>query len=444
MNLFMYVRGNQRDYDRWVKLGNDGWDSASVWDYFKKSESNTFEPFLGGVYGAYHRSDGPMKVSFCNVTPPYEQLFVGANAELGLPHTPDVNGNVHIGTMSYQGTIYNGRRQSTATAFLAPAKNRPNLRVIKRAFVEKVLMDANNRAHGVRYTYRGQIRRVAYAREEVILSAGAYLSPVILMHSGIGPADHLRAFHIRPRVELAVGQNLLDHIGSMIFYTFDPSAATPPPFDPVDAAYNLAAHNAGDLAVFPQLGAFLNAHNASDPLPDTQLSFVYFAANSSATIDAMFASFGVRREFIRQLIRVNRAKDLAVNYVVLLHPKSRGSVRLNGRSVYDKPIINPNYLLHPDDLNGMVTSMQRQIALQHTSTFGRVGGQVLRIPLAECDRFVYLSRQYLRCYATYFTSTAYHPAGSCKMGPEWDAAAVVDPRLRVYNVRRLRVIDASV
>lgn len=444
MNLFMYVRGNQRDYDRWVELGNVGWDSANVWEFFKKSESNTFKPFLEGVNGEYHSDKGPLKVSFCNVTPPYEKLFIEANAEFGLPYTLDVNGNVHIGTMTYQGTIYNGYRESTAAAFLAPVKDRSNLHVIKRAFVEKILVDANNCARGVQYTYKGRSRRVAYARKEVILSAGTYMSPVILMHSGIGPTEQLQKFRISPKVELSVGENLLDHIGSMIFYAFDATFPSTTPTNPLDAVYNLAIHNIGDLAIFPQQGAFLNSHNTSKTLPDTQISFVYFTANSSAIIKAMFASFGVRQEFIQQLIRVNRVKDVAVNYVVLLHPKSRGFVRLNGTSVYDKPIINPNYLVDPDDLDGMVTSMQRQIALQNTKTFRKVGGKVLRIALPECDKFAYLSRRYLKCYAKYFTSTAYHPAGSCKMGPAWDAAAVVDPRLRVYNVHGLRVIDASV
>lgn len=445
MNLFLYVRGNPQDYDNWVDLGNDGWDSKSVWEYFKKSEHNTYLPFVTdknhGRY-QYHSSEGPLKVSFSNTTLLGEKLFFDANAELGLNFTLDINGNSQIGTTNLQGTIYNGRRESAATAFLVPSKSRPNLHVIKNAFVEKILIDDNNKAQGVQYTYKGKCRRIAYAKKEVILSAGTYMSPVILMQSGIGPADQLRKFHIPQKVELAVGEHLIDQTGSMIFFTFNSTEASKPT-ELLDAIYSLAIHNTGKFAVIPQIGAFLNSKNTSKTRPDTQISFVYFPVNSTTEINAMFASFGVRQEFIRHLVEVNKVKDVGVDYVISLHPKSRGYVRLNGSSPHDAPEINPNFFAHDNDLDDLVISIERQILLKGARSFRNIGGEILRMPLPQCDRFTFLSREYLKCYVRYFSVTAYHPVGTCKMGPESDDAAVVSPQLKVHNVEKLRVIDAS-
>lgn len=442
MNLFMYVRGNPQDYNHWVELGNPGWDSQTVLEYFKKSEGNTYNPFVDGDRGKYHSNKGPLKVSFSNTTQPGEKLFIDANAELGLKFTVDVNGKDQIGTTNWQGTIYDGHRESTAMAFLAPSKDRPNLHVVKNAFVEKILIDGNSKAQSVQYMYKGAYRRVAHARKEVILSAGSYMNSVILMQSGIGPAQQLRKFNIRQKVDLPVGESLFDHLGALTFFTFNPTQSSKPT-DLLDAIYDLAIHRTGKLAVNPQIGAFLNSKGTSKTLPDTQISFVYFPVNSSADINTMFASFGVRQEFIDHLVKVNQLKDIGVDYVVALRPKSRGFVHLNGSSPYDVPEINPNYFGNNDDLEDMVTFMERQISLQTTRTFRKYGGQVFRMPLPACDKFRYLSRDYLKCYARQFTSTAYHPLGTCKMGPTWDNEAVVSPQLKVYKVEKLRVIDAS-
>lgn len=443
MNLFMYVRGHQLDYDYWVQLGNPGWDSETAWEYFKKSESNTFMPFVEKDGGKYHSDKGLMKVSFCNVTLSHEEMFIKANAELGLAYAPDVNGDIHIGTTDYQGTIYNGRRVSTATAFLDPIKIRPNLHVVKDAFVEKILIDDRNRARGVQYKYKGKNKRSAFARKEVILSAGAFMSPVILMHSGIGPAEQLDKYDIPVKVDLPVGEHLFDQIGSMTFFTFD-ATEPPSPTDTLDAVYDLAIHNTGRLTIIPQLGAFLNSDESSKVLADTQIAFVYFPVNSSASIQVMFESFDIRKEFVDYLIETNRVKDLGVDFMILLRPESRGYVRLNGSSPYDKPSINPNYFGSSEDLEKMVTIIERQMLLQETRQFQQYGSEILHIPIPECDVYRRFNREYLKCYTRYFSLSAYHPAGSCKMGPDWDDAAVVDPRLRVYNVDNLRVIDASV
>lgn len=440
LNWMWYVRGNQGNYDYWASLGNLEWNSRNVWEHFKKSENNTHSPFVEADRGKYHSDNGPLKVSFCGITPPSETIFKEALRELGYPPIKDVNADEHYGYCDLQGTIYGGRRQSTAKAFLIPAKDRDNLEVVENAFVEKVLIDDRNRAIGVQYTYNGTSTRRVYARKEVILSAGSIMSPVLMMLSGIGPARQLLQYNIPVKAILPVGENLWDHISVVLFYSFNPTPTSPTAA--LDSIYDFAIHSNGSFTAITQLTAFINLQkNRHDP-PEIQLVFVSFSSNSSDFV-AFLQSMNYKPEIISYLAGVNQVKDVAGEIVILIQPKSRGFICLNGPTAYDKPFIKPNYFDDPDDLNRLTKAMEQQVAFEDTHAYRKNGGKFIRIPLPECDRFPFKSTAYNKCYIKYFSATAYHQVGTCKMGARYDSEAVVDSHLRVYKVRNLRVIDAS-
>lgn len=439
MNWMWYVRGNQGNYDYWAHLGNHEWNSKNVWEKFKKSENNTYPPFVDCEHGKYHSDKGPLKVSFCGITPPYESIFKEAGAEQGYPYLQDVNGKDHYGFCDLQGTIYGGRRQSAAKAFLNPIKDRRNLHVVKHAYVEKVLIDDRNRAIGVQYSLNGECKK-AFARKEVILSAGSIMSPVLLMLSGIGPARQLLQYQIPVKAILPVGENLMDHIASVLYFQFNPTPTSPTAA--FDGIYDFAIHSNGSFTALTQLTAFINLQKNKHAPPEIQLVFIYFTSNSS-DFGVFLQSMGYRPEIVNYLVKLNQAHDCGVEIVILLQPKSRGYVSMNGPTAYDKPFIKPNFFQHPDDLHTLAKAMEQQVNFEHTQSYRKNGGKFVRIPLPECDRLPFKSIEYNKCYIKYMSATAYHQVGTCKMGPRHDCEAVVDSHLRVYKVRNLRVIDAG-
>lgn len=439
MNWMYYMRGNQGNYDYWASLGNTEWNSSNVWEYFKKSENNTHAPFVQYENGKYHSDKGPLKVSFCGPKPSNEEIFKGAAVELGYPIIADANGNEHYGFTDMQGTIYGGRRQSTAKAFLIPAKNRTNLTVVQNAYVEKVLIDGENRAIGVQYSHNGSVRHV-YARKEAILSAGVIMSPVLMMLSGIGPEQQLQKYNIPVKAVLPVGDNYLDHVAVVLFYSFDPTPSLPT--EQLDGIYDFVIHSNGPFTAIAQLTAFINLQKNKTAPPEFQCVFVYFSSNSS-DLTAFLQSMDYKTEIVDYLIGVNQVKSVAVEIILLLQPKSLGFIILNGTTAYDKPVIIPNYFDHPDDLDDLAKAMEQQVNFENTRSYRANGGRFIRIPLSECASLPFKSIAYNKCYIKYFSATAYHPVGTCKMGPRNDSTSVVDSRLRVHKVRKLRVIDAS-
>lgn len=439
MNWMWYVRGNQGNYDYWARLGNHEWNSKAVWEYFKKSENNTCRKFVEHDQGKYHSDKGPLKVSFCGITPPYETIFKDAGAEQGYPFVKDINGKDHYGFCDLQGTIYGGTRQSSAKAFLCSVKDRPNLHVVTNAYVEKVLIDDRNRAIGVRYSQNGEIKR-AYARKEVILSAGSIMTPMILMLSGVGPARQLLQHKIPVKAISPVGENLWDHIACVLFFQFNPTPTSPTAA--FDGIYDFAIHSNGSFTAITQLTAFINLQKDKHAAPEIQLVFVYFSC-ASPDFAVFLQSMGYIPEICNHLILLNKLHDMAVEIVILLQPKSRGYVTMTRNCPYAKPFIKPHFFKEPEDMETLAKAMEQQVNFEHTHSYRKHGGKFVHLPLPECDRLAYKSIPYNKCYIKYMSATAYHQVGTCKMGPRHDCEAVVDSHLRVYKVRNLRVIDAS-
>ncbi|XP_031616882.1 glucose dehydrogenase [FAD, quinone]-like [Contarinia nasturtii] len=440
MNGMLYVRGNDRDYDRWAEMGNKGWDFESVLPFFRKSENNHFSQFVYGDNGRYHSDSGSLNIDFFGEDP-FEKTIIDAGIEDGYKFLSDINADKYIGYTKLQGTCYQGRRQSSAKAFLATAKNRTNLHVLKYGLVQKVLLNETNRAYGIEYRRNGKIIK-AYAKKEVIVSAGAIMSPVILMLSGIGPKEELKKHEITPKYDLAVGKNLLDHIATTIFFQFDPTSTDP--LAAYDNTYNLAIHSTGRLTNGPisTLSAFINIDKAKK-IPNIQIQYSFFTKNAS-NLSAYIKKCRFYDEIATKLIDINQNHDIVVIMVTLLHPNSIGFMNLSGSSIYDKPNIFPNYFGAGDDLKTMISAIRHQVSYEKSKSYSGKHGKFVKLPLKECEGIEYDTDEYWECYIRYMAATNYHPIGTCKMGPQSDHEAVVDDRLRVRGVDGLRVIDASI
>lgn len=335
INLMLYVRGNVQDFDLWSSMGNKGWDFESVLPFFKKSENNHFSTFLYDNQGRYHSDSGPLNVDYYGDSP-FAKIFIDAAIEDGYKFLSDINSNKYIGYTKVQGTCYQGRRQSTAKAFLAPAKNRTNLHVVKYGLVEKILLDKHDRAYGITYKRRGKTIN-AYVRKEVIMSGGAIMTPVVLMLSGIGPAKHLKRRKIPVKIDLPVGKNLLDHIYTQIFFQFDPT-----PTDPLAAfanTFNLAIQNSGDLTNIgiSTMSGFINTDKTAQ-FPNIQLMYFWFTQNS-LKLQSYIKTRAFKYEVARKLLEVNKKHDIGSILVTLLHPNSTGYIHLKSSSINDKPQI---------------------------------------------------------------------------------------------------------
>jgi choline dehydrogenase len=389
VNAMMYVRGNPRNFDMWNALGADGWSYEDVLPYFMK-----LEDYDGGA-SQYHSVGGPLSVRDCPDDAVRSEAFMLAATELGYagPHW-DVNGaQQENGAGLLQFNIdRHGKRASAATAFVRPVLDRPNLTVETGAEATRILFDGT-RVIGVEYIRNGQTQQVNVGRE-VILSAGAFLSPKLLMLSGIGPADHLRAHGIDVVAELpGVGQNLQDHVQLPVVYRSRVEAPMP----------SVLTGNVLFVRTRPGMSA---------APPDLQLNFTPAVPEPLSPV----MDFG---------------GPACVFLPILVQPYSRGEVKLRSTHWQDPPLINPNYLQCETDVQVLANAVQLIRELANTKAFAELNGG----EIAPGDGDV---EQYIRSQS----STLWHPAGTCKIG--YDAQAVADPRLRVYGVEGLRVGDASV
>ncbi len=391
INAMIYVRGNRRDFDQWKALGNLGWGWDEVLPYFRKSEQNGRGP------SAYHGVDGPLAITDPPTPHPYALAFVEAAAERGYARNSDFNGAEQAGAGLFQLTVKDGRRQSTAVAFLNPVRQRPNLQIVTHAEVGGVLFE-RTRAVGVRYAHAG-LETQAFAEREIILSGGAVNSPKVLLLSGVGPGEQLRALDIAPVVDLpGVGQNLHDHpVLGVGFRSIR--------YRPLSETNTIA--EAGLFAY--------SAMGEPERAPDLQFHLVPVG-------EVTETSSGPSAEVV---FLVNPAR-----------PQSRGALRLRTAQPADAPIIQANYLTQPGDLALLVEGIAMARDLARTRALAGICGEEIR-PGA-----VIQNETDLGAYVRQNCGTIWHPVGTCKMGI--DPLAVVDPQLRVYGVEGLRVADASI
>jgi choline dehydrogenase-like flavoprotein len=413
INAMVYIRGHRWDYDRWASLGNTGWAYTDVLPYFKRSEDNA------DFGGEYHGKGGPLAVNKLRSGNPIQQTFLQAAQEAQFRIREDFNAEDHEGLGIYQVTQKNGERWSAARAYVHPHMGkRANLRVETEAHATRILFDGK-RAIGVEYR-QGKETKQLRARREVILAAGAFQSPQLLMLSGVGDAAGLRKHGIASVHHLpGVGQNLQDHPDFIFGYMSDNpnfaglSLKGMPRL--IRAILQYRKERRGPLTSnFAECGGFLKTRPDLD-VPDIQLHFGM----------AMVDDHGRKR---------HGGTGFSC-HVCLLRPKSRGSVALAGNDPMQAPLIDPNFLGEEDDLETMVAGFKTTRRLMETPALRALQQKDMFTADVKTDDDI---RNILRARV----DTVYHPVGTCKMGT--DALAVVDPKLKVHGVEDLRVVDASI
>ncbi|XP_055541012.1 glucose dehydrogenase [FAD, quinone]-like isoform X3 [Wyeomyia smithii] len=444
-NAMLYVRGNSRDYDRWEELGNPTWGWKDVMTYFKKSEDN-------GAYhiqqekAAFHGKGGPLKVNPFMSNDMAKLLITEAAAELGQIEVMDVNSDEFIGYCVVQGTVHDGKRYSTAKAFLNPIKNRENLHIIKNAHVTKINVDKDT-VQGVSFDIGENKNIEAKVKKEVVLSAGSLNTPQILQLSGIGPKEDLEKHEI-PVVKDApfVGENLQDHVIVPIVLSFHKSRPISIALDEfIDNIYSYFKYGLGPLGSIAatDLIAFVNTQSSSARFPDIQYHhFVYKARLPDFT--EVIGKFGMEDYIVAQIAEANKGAEIMNVYVTLLNPKSKGTTKLRSSNPYDPPIINANYLDDHRDVATLIRGIRWFRKMLDTQNFKDHEVEEVHLKIPECDKLEFESDSYWECYVRYMSTTIYHPVGTAKMGPSSDPSAVVDSRLKFYGLEGLRVADASV
>lgn len=414
INGMVYFRGFPRDFDDWAAQGNPGWSYREVLPYFIRSESN--EDYPGSPY---HSTSGPMRVTHIRRLNPLNRAFWDAMASLGFRRCDDFNGPDPEGYGPRQGTIRDGRRESTATAYLRPALERRNLAVMTGALVHRIAIE-NGRAVGVDVERGGEVSRIT-ARREVVVCGGSILSPQVLMLSGIGDGAALRRLGVDVKVDLpAVGANYHDHLAAAVLMemrnavSYGISARALP-----RGAWNVleyALMRRGPFAsnVF-ESNAFVRSREGLDR-PDIQVVFQPARRNPHAFPLPLGHGFAIS--------------------IVGIYPRSRGRISLASPDPRTPPLIDPNLLGAPEDIAPLARGLALARRIVGAPSFARYRA----VEVAPGPGVV--SESGLEDYIRRTATTVHHPVSSCRMGAGPDS--VVDPELRVRGVEGLRVADASV
>lgn len=438
----VYTRGHPLDYDNWASLGNEGWDFKNVSYYFRKLENN----IVPNATHDYHGNHGPITVSENSYKSTAAKAFVQAGIDNGYPYV-DYNGPSQVGFSFLQATIENGIRKSTNVAYLYPIRSRKNLHVRKNSRVTKVLIDDSKNVYGVELFSSGRYYTVN-ATKEVILSAGALNTPQIMMLSGIGPSKHLNALGIQPIVNSAVGYNLQDH-SAPGGITFIINATSFNAFELLDLKvideYINTLQGPLSSAGGIESIAFIETNRPYDPNGYPDLEFMQLGGSINS--DPIFKrNFGIRDDIYDEIYKPLESmnKDTFMVFPMVMRPKSRGRIKLRSKNPFDSPAIYPNYFSDHYDIDIAVRGIRKLIELSEMNAMQKLNAHLLMKPIPGCKHLKFLSDEYWECYTRHFTFTIYHHCGTAKMGPSSDRRAVVDPELKVYGVKGLRVVDASI
>ncbi|MBC7468412.1 MAG: GMC family oxidoreductase N-terminal domain-containing protein [Ramlibacter sp.] len=415
INGLLYIRGQHADFDDWSQLGAEGWGYRDVLPYFKRSER-----YQGGE-SEYHGGTGELCVSDLRNDHPYCSAWIEAGVEAGHGLNPDFNGGRTEGLGAYQLTLRGHWRCDAATAFLAPARSRPNLTVLTGVHVTRVLIE-QGRATGVEWLKDGALQ-TARADGEVLLAAGALQSPQLLQLSGVGPPDLLREHGIAVQADAPqVGENLQDHYQARVIVKLKHRMSLN---DQVRNPWGLATMGAqwlfgqrGPLTVGAgQVGGMVCSPDAEGGRPDLLLNVMPLSVDKPGDPLHRFSGFSASAAQCR--------------------PLSRGTVRIGGADPLQAPRIVSNYLTDQRDAKVLVSGLKMLRDIYRQPSFRDLVTDDEYLPgnAAQGDAA-------LESFARNKGGTVFHPVGTCRMGG--DAASVVDPQLRVRGIERLRVIDASV
>jgi choline dehydrogenase len=412
LNGLLYVRGQPEDYDRWQQLGNRGWGWDDVLPLFRRSENQE----RGG--DEFHGSDGELSVSDMRLNRLICDAWVEAAQAAGYPFNADYNGASQEGVGYYQLTCRNGRRCSSAVAFLNPARSRSNLHIVTNAHTTSIDIE-DGKAVAVRYDQKGS-DQVIRARREIILSAGAIGSPHILMLSGIGEPDQLRSHGIDVKVASRdVGKKLQDHLQARLIHkchgkTLNDEVRSL--FGQAKIAMEYAMFRTGPMTMAASLAVGFMKTRPELATPDIQFHVQPWSADSPGEGVHPFSAF--------------------TSSVCQLRPESRGEITLTSANPYDAPAIHANYLATETDRTTIVEGIKVAMRIAEFEPLK----SMIKEPFRP-DNSVTTDDELLQ-WARDYSTTIYHPTGTCRMGQ--DEHAVVDERLRVRGIEGLRVADCSI
>ena len=416
INGMVYMRGQRQDYDLWAQMGCRGWSYEEVLPYFRKAENNARGP------NEFHGVGGPLQVSDLRDKPPILNAFLKAGQEAGMPLNADFNGAQQEGIGLTQTTTANGRRNSAAQAYLKPARGRPNLRVETGARGQRALFEGR-RVVGYAYIQNGQAIQARAARE-VIFSGGAYGSPQLLELSGVGDAGRLKAIGIEPTHHLpGVGEGLQDH---QVFRMKWRLKGKPGTYN--ERTRGLTALGEGLKYIFARRGVLTS--------PTNPINAFFRTRPELETPDVQIQLFPGTYNSMRD--RALHKEPGVTLGPTLLRAESRGAVHARSADPFADPLIHTNVLGTDNDLRTAILAMRycRRVmeteAMRAYYDFEMAPGKDVQ----SDDEFA--------AYAREAGSSNWHPASSCRMGPDGDAKAVVDAALRVRGLEGLRVVDASV
>lgn len=414
INGLLYVRGQSEDFDHWRQLGNIGWSWSDVLPHFQRSES--WDEKSGETRG----HDGPLAVSRTRITREIVDLWLDAAVAAGYSRNTDYNDGVQEGVGYFQLTAKDGKRCSSAVAYLKPIRSRQNLKIFTNAMVSELVLEGKT-AKGIRVRIDGKMTTIT-ARKDIILAAGAIASPQLLMVSGIGGGESLSQHGINVRHELSgVGNNLQDHLQARpVFKCKLPTINTEISnlFKQGMMALQYAATRTGPMTMAASLGTGFLKTRPELETPDIQFHIQPFSADKPADGPHKFSAFTAS--------------------VLQLRPESRGHIDIISSNMSDYPAIHPNYLATKTDCDTLVEGIRiaRKIAGYEPLKSEIISEHAPGANIKNDDYDAILN------WARDTSTTIYHPTGTCKMGagPE----AVVDHRLRVHGIENLRIADASI
>ncbi len=422
VNAMVYMRGQAADFDLWNELStpegsnDDAWSYRDLLPYFKAQEDNDH------LAGEFHGVGGPLKISHLGHTSPMTRTYVKTLQGMGIPYNPDFNGAQQFGVGFMQHTIdWKTRKRSSAVdAFLAPVMNDPLLTIETGATVTSLDMDGD-RVTGVRYMQNGAPKR-AEAGNEVILAAGAYQTPKLMMLSGIGPEDELKRHGLKTTVALSgVGRNLQDHYECPVVAT-------------TKGSFGYYGQDRG----WPMIKAGLQyLMFKSGPVSTTGVETCAFYDPDGNNERPTIQMFCVPTVYLdRDVMGTDPGDGVTINSL-LLRPKARGSVTLSSSDPFANPIVDTQIFAHPDDLRLTMASFRfARTVLDASPMKELIDKEIFPGPDVTSDEAIAA-----HCKRT--VKTGYHPVGTCKMGADSDPEAVLDTQLRVRGTRGLRVVDAS-
>lgn len=374
---------------------------------------------LNSETGKYHGTNGPIHIT----REPHQrsEKYLNSFVEAGQERRLDLNGNITYGyTQPF--IINNIVRQSTAESYIKPIAHRKNLNVMYQTLVTKINLDENRNAVSVTVDVKGNTRTIK-ANVEIIVAAGVFNSPKLLMHSGIGPKEHLEKFNIPVIQDLPVGENLQDHVAVQIVQKMEKSL-------------EISELPTITTIVFPVIIGAARI-NKEVPYPEYQTTNLIITHDTPYLVLVCGQVFGYKDEICDALSKATEGRNHLYTLVANITPKSTGTVTIKSADPKDPPVIKLNFYSNPEDFDAMVTYIVDFLKVNNTKYFEEVNSEPIALRLDGCEGD-FTSEKYIRCYILRMSTTLYHNVGTCAMG------TVVDSDLKVKGVNRLRVVDASV